>query len=418
MKKVLLFLFFFFITFINVYAEGLKDLQIDRVTIEGFSSDKLEYNINYPSDRSSILIGYVIEDGYTIQRGVNGDTSLEYGNNPLEIVVKNNETEKEYTYKINITREDNRSSDNSLTSLTVGSNKVVLGDEFEYNVSVDAKLSSVEVKATTADKASFIDGYGERIGSNAVSLTGEKTSFEIRVKAENESIRTYKINVIKTNYLSSDASLKSLTIDEIEFDFKRDTYEYDLSVKYDINKIKINAVPNHDKANVEYTENVNLKSGINNIEIKVTAEDSSVKIYKLNITREEEVPIVSDIKITGIDFEFKPKTYNYKIETTLSELNFNITLRSEEATYEIKNNEDLKNNSRITIEAKDGDDTVTYTFRIINKEEKKEEVVTTTNNSNNNFFEDNEMIISLIVFGIGTLSTLISILLKRKSKVM
>ena len=38
------------------------------------------------------------------------------------------------TYNLNITREDTRSSDNSLASLTVGSQNVILSDKNEYDV--------------------------------------------------------------------------------------------------------------------------------------------------------------------------------------------------------------------------------------------------------------------------------------------
>ena len=61
------------------------------------------------------------------------------------------------------------------------------------------------------------------LGNNAVSITGPSASVEIRVKAENESIRTYTINIIKTDYKSSDATLKSLTVEGIDFAFKSNT---------------------------------------------------------------------------------------------------------------------------------------------------------------------------------------------------
>ena len=99
-------------------------------------------------------------------------------------------------------------------------------------------------------------------------------------------------------------------------------------------------------------------------------------------------------------------------------MDFNVTLSNKEATSEIKQNENLKNGSIIKIEAKDGDETVTYNFQIINKEEKQEKKVVTSKNSNNNFFKENEMILGLSIFGIGVLATLIAVLVKRKSQIM
>ena len=424
MKKIFLFLALFFVTFINVNAEDfVKSMQIDRTNYDEFKSDKTDYKITVDSNKSSIEFDFQFDENIYEANGTFQVIKLKYGDNDYSFKITNKESGESKTYTFKITRPDNRSSDNSLTSLTVGDNKVVLSDTNDYSVTVDGKVSSIEIKAGLPEKATFVDGYGERIGNNALKLPNPTTTVEIRVKAENESIRTYKININKTNIQSNDATLKSLKIEGVDFDFKSNTFEYNLSVKNNISKIKIEAIKNNEKANLDYTENVNLKTGINNIEIKVIAEDGTNKIYKLNITREEEIPIVKDIKITGIDFQFDSKTYDYKIETSLSKLDFNVTLGSETATCEILDNKELKNNSVIKIEAKDGENTVTYSFKIIDKEEKESEEknesrIVTGNTSNNNFFKQNEMIISLVIFGVGTLSCLVSVLVKRKSKIM
>ena len=428
MKKVILFIFIFLAFMINVKAddEFITDIKMDGSSIEGFSSDKTDYEIKVDSSKDKINLVYFYNTSKYQGVGSVGELSLKYGDNNLEYTLTDKENaEITKTYKIKVIRPDNRSSDNSLSSLTVGNNKVVLSDANEYTVSVDGKTTSVEITGTLAnDKASFIDGYGERTGGNAVSLTNESTTVEIRVKAENESVRTYTIRINKTNVLSNDATLKSLTVEGIDFDFKSNTLEYKLSVKYNVSKVKINAVKNNEKANVEYTPNVTLKSGENTFDVKVTAEDGTVKVYKLTITREEEVPIVKDIKITGIDFEFKPKTYNYKIETTLSSLDFNVTLSNETAKSEITNNENLKNGSVIKLVATDGEESVTYSFQIINKEvveEKEDDAVTTGVKSTNNlnkFLKENEMLMGLVIFGVGIFGTLISILMKRKDTVV
>lgn len=426
MKKrfyFLLFVFLFFVRISLVQAEGayVKSILIDRNPLTEFESTNVgPYEIKVDSTKDKIVIGYDYDTSIYQGSGSFGEISLNYGENNLTFTVTNKEDVSDSTtYTMKVIRPDIRSTDNNLTSLTVGNNKVVLGDTNEYNVTVDGKVSSVEIHATLPDKASFVDGYGERIGNNSVKLSGETTSVEVKVKAENGNIKTYKINIIRANMQSSDATLKSLKLDGIDFDFKSNKYEYDLSVKHNIVSTKIEAVKNNEKATVDYQENVILKTGSNIIEIKVTAEDSSTKTYKLNINREEEIPIVKDIKITGIDFKFAPKTYNYRIETSLSKLDFNITLSNETATSEILNNENLKDGSTIKIEAKDGDDTVTYTFRIVNKVSSVDNTKTTNvNKSNNDILKNNEMIISLVIFGLGILSTLVAVLVKRKSKIM
>ena len=421
MKKIFIFLMFFFLTFQNVLAEGnyVTSITIDGVPVEGFESSKTDYELKVDSSKEKVQIVYTYDKTTYQVNGSYGEVNLNYGKNELSFHLKDTKDleAEERTYHLTILREDTRSNDNSLSSLTVAGNKVVLGNGNDYNVSVDSKLTSVEVRATLSNnKASFVDGYGERIGNNAVTLSGENTSLEVRVKAENEEIRTYKITITKANYKSNDATLKSLTIDSIPFDFKPTTYEYTLTAPSNLSKIKINAVPNSDKASLEYKEEVALVTGENSIYIKVTAEDSTVRTYKLTINKEEELPLVSDIKIKDIDFTFDSKKYSYTIETELETLDMNITLSKATATYEITGNENLKNGSIITLQVKDDDKTTTYKFKIVNKKEAEEETV--VSGKEPTFFEKYEMLIGLAIFGIGLLSLLVAILLKPKSQIM
>ena len=432
MKKILLFIFFFFMTFVNVLAadEYLKNILIDGVALEDFDSSKTDYNLNYGSDKESIKITFDYDTSLYKGKGSYGDIKLNYGNNNISFTVTSISDEtNSMTYNLNITREDSRSSDNSLASLTVGTQNVILSDKNEYDVSVSNDLKTVEVKAVLKDsKASFVSGYGERTGNNAVTLNGERTKIEIKVKAENENERTYTINIIKTDYKSNDATLKTLDIEGVDYTFNSNTYEYNLSVANDIETVKINATPNHEAASVEYDEEVNLDVGLNKIVVSVTAEDGTKRDYTINLTRQELVPLVANITISGIDFEFQSDVYNYTIETTLTTLEFNITLNDEEATFEVLNNENLENGSEVVVEVTKDDEVVRYSFAIVNEDD-AEDLNNGDNNENNNQHTNNsslyetlkkyEMYIGLGVFGLGLLSLLIAILTKpKKSQIM
>ena len=428
MKKIIFFIIMFYISITTVFADEnyVTMIKIDDVDYSEFDINKTDYEIKVNSDKTMIKIVYIYNRDIYDNNGSNGELQLKYGENLFSFTLTNKENnELTKTYHFKVIREDNRSSDNSLSNLMVNSNKVILDEKLEYTVSVDGKLTSVEIKATPAYKATLVDGYGERIGNNALKLTGEITPVEIKVKAENETIRTYKINVKKSNYQSNDATLKSLKIDNIDFEFKSNILEYDLSVKNEVKNIKIEAISNDKGASVVYKKEYDLKEGINNIEISVIAEDQTEKIYKLNITREEEIPLVTDIKIKDVDFKFDVNKYSYKIKTELDKLEFDVTLSNEETTYEIENNENLNNNSIIKIIVKNNEKEATYSFKI-NKEEIKEKevekdkniVLDTNISKSSNMFKDNEMIISLVIFGIGVLGLLFAIIVKSKSKVM
>ncbi len=314
-------------------------------------------------------------------------------------------------------RKDGRSNDNTLASLIIAGKKVqIYNDKFNYDVEVDNTLKKVEVKATTSNsKAKFVQGYGERIGTNAVTLSnGERTVIEIKVKAENDAIQTYTITIIKGNYKSNDATLKSLTIEEKNFNFNPDILKYNIEVENEVDKINLEAIPNHDKAQATYDKEIELKEGINNIIIKVLAEDGTSKEYTLNITRKAEIALVSDIEVEGIDLNFDPDVYEYELDTSLTTLNFKVTLSNETATYDVLNNTDLKDGSIVKIIVQDKNKKLTYNFKIISSKDETGINGAGTSVGGSSFFKKYEMYIGLITFGVGLLSLLIAILKKTK----
>ena len=190
-----------------------------------------------------------------------------------------------------------------------------------------------------------------------------------------------------------------------------------------IDKINLEASPNDNKATVNYNSEMELKEGLNKITITVTAQDGTTKDYRLNITRKEKVNLVERIEIEGIDFEFEPDTYEYNIETTLTLLNFTVVLNDKEATYEVLNNENLKNGSIVKIVVKNKDSELTYNFKIVNEDEQEEEPSILNEDENKeekeikvNFLKKNEMLIGLLTFGVGLISMLFSVLTKFKNK--
>ena len=420
MKKIL-FIVLLFSILLNVKAEGyLTNILVDGEQIKDFQSDKTEYSLEVDENKESIKIVFVYDTTKYKGSGSPENVSLNPGLNTVKYSLKDaSYLEEIANYTIKVTRKDNRSTDNSLASLTIANKKITLTDKNEYTVEVDNSLTKAELKATLNDaKSNFVSGYGERIGNNAIPLNGETTKVEVKVEAENKSIRTYTINIVKKDYKNNDATLKTLKIDKIEVGFKANILEYNLTCKNDINSIVIEAVANDNKATVEYEKNITLNEGLNNITIKVTAEDGTIKEYKLNITREELVPLVENIEIEDVDFTFDDSKKNYKIETDLEKLNIKVTLTNEEAKVDEDGNENLDNNSTITLKVSLNDQEEIYTFKIV-KEEQEEIKTLEKEEDNNSFLKKYEMIIGLGVFGIGVLSLLIAIITKtKKSKIM
>ena len=426
LKKIFVFLIMF-IGIITVYAkeEYLKSILIDGKQIEGFSVSKTDYSLEVPADKEKINLVFDYDynnnkDKYTVS-GNQGELNLKVGLNEFKFTIKDKTTLEEIiTYVVRVTRLDNRSNDNSLSSLTVGGQKITLTDKNDYTINVNNMLNKIDIKFTLHhEKAQVVEGYGER----TVDLSGEKTVVPIKIQAENGDVRTYNLNIIKTDYKSNDATLKSLKIDKANLDFKSNILEYNLDVPYDVEKIVVTPTVNNDKAIVTVNPSYALKVGLNPISILVTAEDGTVKEYKLNVTRLEKAYLVNKIEIEDIEINFDNKKTDYQIKTNLEKLKFNVILNNEKATLEEIGNENLKNGSIITIKVTLDEEVETYKFEIssekeeLDKEDNQNEEEMQDNSKKFNlqdFFMKNEMIISLVVLGIGILSFLSSIIVRAR----
>ncbi len=85
--------------------------------------------------------------------------------------------------------------------------------------------------------------------------------------------------------------------------------------------------------------------------------------------------IFSNFIIENNDINVSEDVMEYQIKTEDSKLNFNIT-SCENVTYEVLNNENLKNNSLVTVTFKKDDENYNYLFKIIKKEDNKIIIIT------------------------------------------
>lgn len=115
----------------------------------------------------------------------------------------------------------------------------------------------------------------------------EEDAAEIEKKYEES-----KNNTVTAEYYvgkSSDNYLKSLSIEGYELypKFSRQNDTYTIYVKNDsTNTFNVTAEPDNEIAKIEGIGTVNLTSGQNTINIKVTAENGNLKIYTINVEKE------------------------------------------------------------------------------------------------------------------------------------
>lgn len=128
-------------------------------------------------------------------------------------------------------------------------------------------------------------------------VTGTKT-LKITVSSGNGGAGSNNSNNLVDAKKSSDASLKSLSIDNISIspEFKSDVFEYKAEADAGIEKVKINADANDSKANVSGIGEVSVSAGANKLEVIVAAEDGTTKTYVVNLTVKEYEPIEVNLK--------------------------------------------------------------------------------------------------------------------------
>ena len=266
----------------------LSDLKINNETISNFKSDTTTYSKEVTT--SSINITGTLTDSKATVAGF-GTKNLNYGTNTFKIVVTS-EAGNTREYILNIIRKDTRSSINTLKNLSLSSGTIKFNaNTNNYNIQVDENTSKIKITSELTDsKSKYVNGFGNR----EVELKTGLNKVLIKVMAENESIRTYTLNItrgeVKTNETETidttiNCKIKELIIDGYEIDFLPDTLEYDLTIK-DEEKLDIKVELENEKSTYEILDNEDLENE-SVITIKVKSEDENVLEYKINIIKEE-----------------------------------------------------------------------------------------------------------------------------------
>ena len=158
--------------------------------------------------------------------------------------------------------------------------------------------------------------------------------------SSSSSSSSYKKPTVTPVVKSSDVSLKKVTIDGEDITIMN-------NMTYVTNKdsVTILAVANDSKAILDYKKDLNLIIGENVISIKVTAENGSIKNYKLSITREKILSDNKNIKIFVMDKEIKFHSYKsdtFNISNNVEKLDITYELEDNNAHAEIIGNDNLQ----------------------------------------------------------------------------
>lgn len=206
--------------------------------------------------------------------------------------------------------------------------------------------------------------------TTTTTTTTKKTNRPNTTKPNATTSKTTTSTTTTTSTLKdSNSYLKELTLKGTDFIFSRDVETYNLKINKDLTTIEVTAKPESEKATVKIENNENIDID-KPILITVTAEDDTIRVYRIILSYSDEKDnntSLSKIEIQGYNIEFKPDVTEYSLKINKSDktLDMIVETESDSSTYEIKNNSNLKNKSKvvITVTAENGD-TKDYTITI------------------------------------------------------
>lgn len=187
------------------------------------------------------------------------------------------------------TQEAPKSNNANIKSLTIKGNDdsdVVLSPVFnsgvyDYEATVASNVKTVSITPILEDaKANAVISNN----ANEELKAGEDNKITITVTAEDGSKKAYNIN-IKREALTSDATLKSLEIEEAEkFEFDKDKFTYNVKIDKNIKSLTIIYELADENSTINIEGNSELKNG-SIVKLIVTAQDGTKKVYTLNIIK-------------------------------------------------------------------------------------------------------------------------------------
>ena len=265
---------------------NLSSLSVNKGSLSpSFSQGTLNYTVNVDSGTTEITIDASAASGKANVSGT-GKKNLDYGNNYFEIIVRAEDSSYQTKYRVNVIREDNRSTDATLKSLIISDANLSFDpNKTSYVVNVENSVSLVEVKATANDSKATVSG---KVGKQKLQVGSNK--IDITVLAENKKDKkVYTITIIRKDEsgnvgdLNNDNTLSTLTVAGYDISFDPNVEKYTLKLDEMIDHLDLDAIAANEAAAVIILGNEKLSPGLNIITIEVTSEAGEVRTYKIEV---------------------------------------------------------------------------------------------------------------------------------------
>lgn len=304
----------------------LKEIQINKGVLEPeVNYETFEYKVSLNPEDTELTIYGVVDD---IKASIEGNGTYDIPAGETEIILKvTAESGDEREYKIIVSRE---ASDNSkplnitidgLIENIINVNPELYGklnpetfdpDIHEYSMIVPSRIKKLIFEVEKGHAYQTVTGDGE------VQLEAGENEIVITVTAEDgitQSIYTYHI----TRDMSGNCLLESLTIDNVETDleFDQDILEYFIVVENEVTHLDITAIPEMKEITPIIEGNTDLKVGLNDVYIIVTAPNGEQAVYIIHAYRKQSGNVfLSSLTVKNGDtvYDMDP-VYNKLLDT-------------------------------------------------------------------------------------------------------
>jgi len=284
---------------ITVIRVDTRDSDASLASIEGvenFNKDIYTYDINLPTNQGVFEVSALASKITSkVEYNLDPNVTVSYGETKTIKITVTAENGNQKTYTVNITRNDSRSTNSFLKSLSLEPATINFKkDNYVYRVVVDNSVTKINIKAEAEDNRSTLDGVGEKplaVGTNM---------FRVTSTAENGESKVYTITVLRKNkandedILSRNTKMLALRLNGKPIQLQDNIYSYLVSVENDVAVADFEADLEDPKALAMLDGNRNLKVGINKFSVIITAENGDVVTYEVIVERKEARKIINN----------------------------------------------------------------------------------------------------------------------------
>lgn len=311
---------------------NLSDLQIDGITVDNFKAETQIYYVSVPGLTTEIQVGATVQDTgkATIETDLSNKFALNFGQNQIDVKVKSEDGNIK-TYTLMVTRlngvdatlKDLKINGTTVTNFKPETTEYLLND-------VDYNTTSLNILAVPNDDLATVNVSG------LVDLKTGYNEIVITVTAHDTSVtKVYTIKVTRDK--NSDIGIQSISLANIVASKNETTGKYEVTVPNNVTKANSEntiVVVNDPKTNYDakatylVDEKELSTEGATEVPITITAEDGTIKIYYLVVTREKSsIALLDTLTITNGSFNpsFNSNTFEYSVTVPVDTTEFDVS---------------------------------------------------------------------------------------------